>query len=148
MADDQHRLRLLNEIVFEPANRVNVEVVARLVEQHDVRCREQQLRQQKPTALAAAKRVDLAIVVDGFEAEAAEHGFDFVVEGIRVVVPQQFRETVVAGGEVFLFDLVGCVRQQVGDADHLVLRLEHLAKSGLGLVEQRAAGCELFVLFE
>ena len=37
VADEEHPLGLLGEVVFEPAGGVDVEVVARLVEEHDVR---------------------------------------------------------------------------------------------------------------
>ena len=39
VADDQHRLGLLDEVILEPAGGVDVEVVARLVEEHHVRAR-------------------------------------------------------------------------------------------------------------
>ena len=46
MGNDDHGGVALVEHVFQPANRVDVQVIRRLVEQQDVRVREQRLRQQ------------------------------------------------------------------------------------------------------
>ena len=70
VADDEHRLRLLDKIVLQPARGVDVEVVARLVEQHHVGRRQQQLGQHEPALLAAAERFDGALEVVAAEAEA------------------------------------------------------------------------------
>jgi hypothetical protein len=71
-----------------------------------------------------------------------------VVERIRVVVPQELREPVVSGVEHLLLGRVGRVGHLVGDADHFVLGPEQFAESGLGLVEQGAAGGKLLVLLQ
>ena len=46
MRNDDHRALALVEHALEPANRVDVEVIGGLVEQHDVGIREQRLREQ------------------------------------------------------------------------------------------------------
>ena len=46
MRDDHHRARAVVQHALEPADRVDVEVVGRLVEKQDVRVREQRLREQ------------------------------------------------------------------------------------------------------
>ena len=63
VADDQHRLGLLDEVVFQPARGVDVEVVARLVEQHDVGGGQQQLGEHQPALLAAAEGLDRPVVI-------------------------------------------------------------------------------------
>ena len=58
VADDQHGLGLLGEVLFQPARGVDVEMVARLVEEHDVGRGEQQLGEHEPALLAAAEGLD------------------------------------------------------------------------------------------
>ena len=63
VADDQHGLGLLDEIIFEPARGVDVEMVARLVEQHHVGRGQEQLGQHQPALLAATECVEWPFVL-------------------------------------------------------------------------------------
>ena len=58
VADDEHRLLLFDEIVFQPARGVDVEVIAGLVQEHDVRGGQQQLGEHEPALLTAAEGLD------------------------------------------------------------------------------------------
>ena len=57
MGDDDQRARPAVEIVLDHRQRVDVEVVGRLVEQQHVRLVEQQPQELQPTALAAGQIV-------------------------------------------------------------------------------------------
>ena len=94
MADDEHPFGLLGEVVFEPPRGVDVEVVARLVEEHHVRGGEEQLGEEQPALLAAGEGVRVAGEVGGLEAQPGEHALDLVIEFEGVVVAEQFGEAV------------------------------------------------------
>ena len=49
--------------VFERAQRLDVEIVRRLVEQQHVRAGEQRLRQVQPAAFAAGERADRLLLI-------------------------------------------------------------------------------------
>ena len=65
MADDEHRFGLCRQVFFQPAGRVDVEMVARLVEEHDIGSSQQELGKHQPALLAAAEGLHRAIVVFG-----------------------------------------------------------------------------------
>src|SRR6202020_1484956 len=69
------------EVAREPGDRLNVEVVGRLVEQQDVPLPGQQAGQLDPAPLAAAERADLRVPGDVGE-QAADH-----VTGASVACP-------------------------------------------------------------
>ena len=71
MADDEHRAAVVREPLLEPRDRVEIEVVGRLVEQEDVRLlREDDAEPQAP-ALAAGERRDRSREVSRRKAELA-----------------------------------------------------------------------------
>ena len=143
VADDDHALRLAREVSFEPARRVDVEVVARFVEQHDVRRRQQQLREQNAPLLTAAEADDLAVEVLLQKAEAGEHVVDFVVERVGVVGREEFVQAVVLIGELLLFERVVAVRHLVGDGVKFLLGRQQFVEGALRLFVQRPARREL-----
>ena len=61
--DDDHRALAPGQNTFEPANRVDVEVVSRLVEQHDVGIGEQGLSEQYAQLPTRRDRAHRAVVL-------------------------------------------------------------------------------------
>ena len=87
MRDDDHRALALVQHAFEPTNRVDVEVIGRLVEQHHVGIREQRLREQHaqlPARRHGAHRAEVQRLgnADG-EQQLAGRGFGGVAVELR-----------------------------------------------------------------
>ena len=81
VADDQHRLAELAEVLLQPLDRLEIEVVGGLVEQHQVGRGGELRREAHAATLAAAQpgeRAGLRLL--GVEAESLEHLVDPGVE--------------------------------------------------------------------
>src|SRR4029077_3793441 len=63
VTDDEHGLRLLDQIFFQPTSGVDVEMVARLVEQEPVGRGEEELGDDRAAWLSAAEGLDGPIVI-------------------------------------------------------------------------------------
>ena len=72
--DHHHAAGEFEQRVFQRAQRLDVEVVGRFVEQQHVAACEQRLGQVQPAALAAGQRADELLLVVALEVEAAEVG--------------------------------------------------------------------------
>ena len=70
VADDDHRHRLPRQVVLEPLGRLDVEVVRRLVQEHQVGALEQQLGEHQPRLLAAGEGAGGAVEVGLGEPQA------------------------------------------------------------------------------
>ena len=78
-----HRARVVGEEILEPRDRVDVEMVRRLVEQQEVRLRHQRPCEQDAAAPAAGEGVDDGV---GGQAEAGEHQLDALLEAPAVAL--------------------------------------------------------------
>ena len=74
VADDDGAAGVVEQRLFERAQRVDVEVVGRLVEQQQVRSALQQLRQVNAVALTARQRADLPLLLRALEVEPRDVG--------------------------------------------------------------------------
>ena len=74
VGDDHRAAGEREQRLLERAERVDVEVVGRLVEQQQVPAATQQLRQMEPVALAARQLGDLLLLVGSLEVEAGDVG--------------------------------------------------------------------------
>ena len=106
------------------------------------------LASKQPPLLPAGERPHLAREVLGLEAEAGEDVLDFVIELERVVMPEQFRQSVELRAELLSLDLVGAGREFLRDALELGLRRDQFVEGRFRLVEERAARGELFDLHQ
>ena len=61
MRNDQHRAEIIREEILKPADRVDIEVVRRLIEQDDIRIAEERLREQNLDLLVAVQLGHLRI---------------------------------------------------------------------------------------
>ncbi len=61
VGDEEQRSRKRREVLFQPADRVDVQMVGRLVEQQDVRLRHQRLPEQRAAPPAAGELTDLSV---------------------------------------------------------------------------------------
>ena len=103
MRNEQHRAVVIPEILFEPLNRLDVEVVRRLVQQEDRGPPEQQLRQFDTHAPAARELARGAPEVLALEPEAQQRLLDVRVAGLAaedMVVVLRVVQTV---QELFVF---------------------------------------------
>ena len=79
VADDDDRLPRLNEEVFEPLDRLDVEVVRRLVEEKDIGLLQEELRQLDTHTPAPTKLTRLSREVASLEAKTEERQLDSLV---------------------------------------------------------------------
>src|SRR5690606_7502924 len=86
------------DVLLEPAGGLEVEVVGRLVEEVDVRGRDELPREADAAALAAAQRCDVpGPRLRGVEAEALEDGVDASGVGVAALTLEALEVAVVAG---------------------------------------------------
>ena len=88
VGDDHRAAREGQQRLLERAQRVDVEIVGRLVEQQHVAAAAQQLGQVHAVALAAREHADLALLVGALEVEAGDVGarVDLAVADLDVLV--------------------------------------------------------------
>ena len=127
VADDHRAAGERQQRLLERAQRVDVEVVGRLVEQQQVRAALEQLRQVDAIALAARQRPDLALLVAPLEVEPGHVGArrDGALAELDLVVP---------AGDLFPDRLVGAKRvaRLIDVAD--LHRLAEPQRAGVGLL--------------
>src|SRR5262245_23136031 len=146
VTDDQHALGLSGEVVLQPACRVDVEVIARLVEQHDIGGGQQQFGEHQPALLPAAETLDGTVIVVGGKAESVEHLMDAILDIEGVVVIEQLVQTIVAGRERFALRFVGGASERLRGTDHVVMSGEEIVEGRAGLLDECLAGGELRLL--
>ena len=95
VADDQHGLGLLGQVIFQPTRGADVEVIARFVEQHDIRSREQHFRQHDPALLTAAECLHGPMILLGVETQAFQDLFDSMIDVVGIVMPEHLVEAIV-----------------------------------------------------
>ncbi len=74
MGDDHGAARILGQRVFQCAERINVEIVGRLIEQDDVAFLAKHLRKVNAVALTTGKDADFFLLVSALEVECADVG--------------------------------------------------------------------------
>ena len=148
MADQQHGRGAFRQERFEPFGGLDVEVVRGLVQEHHVRLGQQQFGQHEPVLLAAAERLDGLVERFAAEAKAVQDAFDLVVEVVGVAALHLVLEVVVAIGQALVFQRVVAVAQLLGDRNQFPFHGHEAGQGALGLIEQRAAGLPLGLLFE
>ncbi len=125
---DHHRAaRELEERLFERAQRVDVEVVGRFVEQQHVAAHQQRLGEVQPVALATREVADALLLVGALEVEAGDvrAAVDLAVADLQVVD---------AAGDLLVDRLVGVERFA------RLVDVRELARSGR-LFSVPASGC-------
>ena len=120
---DEHDGRVeLDERLLEPLERLDVEVVRRLVEQQQVGVAGERARQRRARQLAAGERLELAVEVGlVLEAEAAHHRRRAVSPGpaARVLEPRLGARVAVERRLVAVGHLLREARQALLDRDEL-----------------------------
>src|SRR5687768_9054158 len=83
VADQQHRDVGRAQVFLEPARRLEIEVVRRLVEEQHVHRRDELTRQADTPTLPPAERCERLLAgLDRIEAETVKHGVDAWREGV------------------------------------------------------------------
>ena len=132
MADEQQRAGPVDQLRLEQLERLEVEIVGRLVEHEHVGRPREQPRQQQPVALAARQRLHRRPRPLGREQEVAQVAVDVLataVDGDRVVAVADRVEDGALGIELLALLIV------VGDLH--VGAAAHLAGVGRELAEQQ-----------
>ena len=137
--NEQHRAVVIPEILFEPLNRLDVEVVRRFVQQEDRGPPEQQLRQLDTHAPAARELARGAPEIRPFEPEAQQRLLDVRVAGLAaedMIVVLRVVQTV---QELFVFGafVVGALGDLARQGLDLGLEPQHLLEGLGGLLRER-----------
>ena len=103
VGDDHRAARELEQRLFERAQRVDVEVVGRLVEQQHVAAHQQRLGEMQPVALATREIADALLLVGALEVEAGD-----VRAAVHLAVADLHE--VDAAGDLLVDGLVGVER--------------------------------------
>ena len=91
---------ILQQVLFQPVARFEIEMVRGLVEQQQVGLRQQQLGQRDAHLPAAGEFFGVARPVFLAEAEAVEHGADLRVERVAIVHAEVAEDALVAVGHL------------------------------------------------
>ena len=124
---------ILQQIFLEPVAGFEIEMVGRLVEQQQVRLRQQQLGQCNAHLPAAGELLGVARPVFLAKAEAVEHRADLRVERVAVVHAEVAGDFVIAVGHLLVL-----ARRWI-ELAHLVGQLFHLVFHRLQVAEDRHA---------
>ena len=142
VADDDHRDRLARQVAFEPFGRRDIEMVGRLVQEHQVGAFQQELGQHHPRLLAAGKRGRRAVELGLGEAEARQHLLDPVIDRIGILVLDLAVELVVPPPGPFAVRRVFGLGHLGGGFLELVLQIDQRREPRLDDLHQRLAGLE------
>ena len=131
---------ILQQIFFQPVAGFEIEMVGGLVEQQQVRLRQQQLGQRNAHLPAAGELFGVARPVFLAEAQAVEHRAHLRVERVAVVHAEVAGDSLVAVGHLFVFARRRIeLAHLVGEVFHLLLHRSQVAEHGHALVEDGAA---------
>jgi hypothetical protein len=139
--DENHRVRVRDEIALKPVARVEIEMVCRLVEEQQRGPAEQQLRERDAHLPAAGKRLARLLEIAARKPEAFEHLRDTQVDAVAFLVTKELRQLVIADEQRLMLS-VGQrrIRELVFDARDLGLRVEKRLERQRRLGDERAAG--------
>ena len=136
------------EEAFEPDDRLDVEVVGRLVHQQHVGAAEQHPGHRHPHLPAARQRADVAVDALVVEAEAVQDLARLRLEGVAAEMVVGLLHFAEAGQDPVQIAGLGRVRQVVLQLLELVVQVADAAAAGNRLVEHRPARHLLDVLAE
>ena len=129
VGDDQRRARIGAQPRFEPLQRLDVEMVGRLVEQHHIRALQQQPRQSQARLLPAAEDAERRLEADMRQPQARQHGFSLVFGGLHRCQGFQAGERLAVRFEQTWLRFVG--RQRARERRHFRLHLCQRIAAGL-----------------
>ena len=148
MADDHHPSLVGGEEVLQPGERVDVQVVGRLVEEHDRRVGHQRPRQGDAHLPSAGELPALAAVVGLVEAEALEHLVDLLLAGVVAAGKQLFLQLLHLVGQPGALFPLGQMGEAVSNLLLLVQQRPEARVSFLHLVIDRPLGHDDLALGE
>ena len=141
MRDQDHSVRIFDQVRLEPVARLEIQVVRRLVQEQQVRLAEQELRQGDPHLPAARKRLCRPAEIVIREAEALKHRRRFQVDAVAAAEPEPVLEIAVARQHRIVLRLRDrLVAQPRLERVHLVLHGDQVAEGAAGFVED-ASSC-------
>src|SRR5690606_3865781 len=85
VADDHQRRIDLSQEVLQPLGGFDIQVVGRLVQQHDVGLGQQQFAQQQPVLLTSAELFDRLLVTGLGEPQPVQHALHVPIQVVHVV---------------------------------------------------------------
>ncbi len=148
MADHQQGLAGVNQIVFEPAGGLQVEVVGGFVQQQDVGVFQQQSGQQQAILLAAAQLRDVLLERAGTKTQPDQDSLDLVVEVVCVAPMQLVLQMVEPASQSRPLCVVLCFGQAVGELFRFLGKCHKFAEGLEGFLPHGPAVRELRLLFQ
>ena len=148
VADHDHRLVGLEQEALQPLGGFDVQVVGRLVQQHQVGLVQQQLGQHQPVLLAAAELFDRLAERLAAEAQAVQHPFDLVIQVVGVAVLQFVLQVVEPLAQPAALGFVLGFGQRGRHPFRVAAKRHQVAERVVRLVPDRVPRRELGLLFE
>ena len=148
MRDEQHRAVVISQILFEPLNRLDVEVVRGLVEQEHRRATQEQLCQLDTHTPATRKLARGAVEILASETQSEQRLFDV---GLAAVATQDVIAVVALVKTVHQLLIFGrfvvvALGQRGCNALNLSLDCQHLGKGFGRFVDERSGVGHLHLL--
>ncbi len=103
VAHEQEPTGPAGQLLFEPGDAVDVEVVGGLVHHQQVRCRQQEPRQRHPHTPSAGHFVHGSVVILRVEAEAGQDAVGLGLDGVAADLFEPGLGLPVVGKDLFLF---------------------------------------------
>ena len=95
--------RILQQVLLQPVARFQIEMVGRLVQQQQIRSRQQQLGQRDAHLPSAGELFGVARPIFLFETETVEHGAHLRVECVAVLHAKLAGDALIAVGDLRIF---------------------------------------------
>ena len=148
MAHRQDRALIAEQILLQPAQHPEIEMVGRLVENQQLRLLDQQLCEHQPGALAARHPLHRSGPLKTAESHAAEHRIDLHLRPIAVETEVPLLQRLILPLEPVVFStaVVGEGGHPLSGFQHLLLNLEYLAERPAHLAFDRSVGQQAAVL--
>ena len=138
--DEDHRVRVGDEVLLEPVARLEVEMVGRLVEQQQVRRAQQQLRQRETHLPAARQVIGQLLLHLRLEAEPAQHRRDLELDLIAVAQAEAILHLAVAREHRLVLRFgQRRIAEPLLERVHLGLQIEQGLEREAGLVHDGAS---------
>jgi hypothetical protein len=145
--DEDHRVGIRVQILFQPVARFEIEMVGRLVEQQQIGLAEEQLRQRDAHLPSTGEPLRRPLEIGRFEAEPAEHRRGPQFDAVAVAQAELILEIAVAMEHRVVLGLRDArIGEPIFQTVHLRLDREQLTERARGLLEQRSAGVAQSVL--
>ncbi|HOV77066.1 MAG TPA: hypothetical protein PLS24_03500 [Sedimentisphaerales bacterium] len=148
MADDDYGRPVVGQEFFQPLCGVDVQMIGRLIEEHEVGFGEEELCQKESVLLPTAELVSRAMVISWAESKAFQHLLDLVIEMIGIESVQFLLEVIKPCGQPASFGRVLGMSEPGRCVFGLMLQIDEMLDGSAGFFPDRASRGKLGMLFQ